>query len=156
VLGQVPSATRQIYVLSAGGLHETNPEYLRRFLGVSAEIVRVVDIDWNCTEAGDLVAFHHSTAADGLVSMTVTLPACANFRFSSGPIDSTTFANGHLYRNDTISYDLPEAYPTKPRKWWEPALHVGRTMTVHVRPIGRARFIIQHGGPNGLAWFDAP
>ena len=112
VLRQVPTGTRQIYVLSAGGLQEANPEYVRLVLGVSAEIVRVVEIDWNCREASDLVAFDHSTA-DGVVSMTVTLPTCANFQFYTDRFNND-IANGRLYRNDTMSYELPEAYPIKP------------------------------------------
>ena len=80
VLRQVPTGTRQIYVLSAGGLQDANPEYVRLVLGVPAEIVRIAEIDWNCGESSDLVAFDHSIA-DGVVNMTVTLPACANFYF---------------------------------------------------------------------------
>src|SRR5207247_1161432 len=80
-LRQVPPGTRQIYVLPAGGLQDANPEYLRLVLGVPAEIVRVADIYWNCGKSGDSVAFDHSNA-DGVVSMTVTLPDCAYFRFA--------------------------------------------------------------------------
>ena len=107
VLRQAPTGTRQIYVLSAGSLQNANPKYLRLVLGVSAEIVRVIEIDWNCREASDLVAFDHSTA-DGVVSMTVTLPSCANFQFYTTRFND--IANGRLYRNDTMSYELPEAY----------------------------------------------
>jgi hypothetical protein len=68
-LRQVPMATRRVYVLSAvaGGLSNAsaNPEYVRLVLGVQAEIVRVIDIDWNCGESNDLVAFDHSIA-DGV------------------------------------------------------------------------------------------
>ena len=151
VLRQVPTGTRQIYVLSAGGLQEANPEYVRLALGVSAEIVRVVEIDWNCREASDLVAFDHSTA-DGVVSMTVTLPTCANFHFYTNRFNND-IANGRLYRNDTMSYELPEAHPIKPEVV-EPSFYLGRRMTVHVRPNGPARFVIEHGGPNGIAWFE--
>ena len=83
------------------------------------------------------------------MNLTVTLPACANFffqhRFNQG------VANGHLYRNATISYELPEAYNKS--KW---SGDVGRRMIVHFRPNGPARFIIPHGGPSGIAWFDTP
>jgi hypothetical protein len=152
VLRQVPTGTREIYVLSAGGLQEANPEYVRLVLGVSAEIVRVVEIDWNCREASDLVAFDHSTA-DGVVSMTVTLPTCANFHFFRNRLNDIT--HGHLYRNDRMSYEVPEAYPNKSRKWWwQPSVYLGRRMIVHFRPNGPARFVIEHGGPNGIAWFD--
>ena len=54
-----------------------------------------------------------------------------------------------------ISYELPEATPIKPTEWWRPILfHLGRRITVHVRPNGPARFVVEHGGPNGIAWFD--
>jgi hypothetical protein len=86
---------------------------------------------------------------DGVVKLTVTLPACAYFYFPP-PIRDKAFANGRLYRNATMSYELPEAYPE--RKWSFDL----RSITVHVRPSGPARFIIQHGGPNGVAWFDTP
>ena len=123
---------------------------MRLVLGVSAEIVRVAEISWNCREASDLVAFDHSTA-DGVVSMTVTLPTCANFYFYTDRFNND-FANGRLYRNDTMSYELPEADPKRS----QPSFFLGRRMTVHVRPNGPARFIIEHGGPNGIAWFDTP
>jgi hypothetical protein len=160
---QVPMTTRQVYVLPdiAGSLPNANPEYVRLVLGVAAEIVRVIDIDWNCG-LNDVVAFDH-IITDGVVNMAVTLPDCASFLFLYGRIDANALANGHLYRNATMSYELPEAYPITHNR--EAAayverkmeLHVGRRITVHVRPNGPARFIIQHGGPNGgIAWFDTP
>jgi hypothetical protein len=151
VLRQAPAGTRQIYVLSAGGLQNANPKYVSLALGMSAEIVRVVEIIWNCRDASDVVAFNHSST-DGVVSMTVTLPACAEFAFYTGRMDD--IANGRLYRNDTMSYELPEAYPIKDRNVGGPSFHLGRKMTVHVRPNGPARFVIEHGRPNGIAWFD--
>jgi hypothetical protein len=154
-LREVPTSIRQIYVLSAGGLQLAKPEYVRLVLGVSAEIVRMADIDWkNCSELARQVTFDHNTA-DGMVHVTITLPACASFFiFSNGFYGPT---NGHLYRNDMMTYDLPEADPIRPTErvpLWD--LFLGRSMTVHIRPIGPARFIIQHGGPNGFAWFDTP
>lgn len=155
-LRQVPPGIRQIYVLSAGSLLDANPEYIRLVLGVSAEIVRVVDIEWNCRDASDLVAFDH-TAADGVVSMVISLPGCANFFFHTSRFDDGII-NRRLNRNDTLSYELPQAYPIKPNPtlWWQSKFYLGRKMTLHFRPNGRARFIIEHGGPNGIAWFDAP
>jgi hypothetical protein len=152
-LHQVPMATQQVYILQASDdpLPNANPEYARLILGVPAEIVRIIDIDWTCGESNNLVASDHSIA-DGVVKLTVTLPACANFVFYvSG---DKAFANGRLYRNSAMSYELPEVEPTK-----QPFLKrrfLGRRMTVHVRPNGPARFIIQHGGPSGVAWFDTP
>jgi hypothetical protein len=143
-LRQTPLGIRQIYVLSAGGLPNTNPEYMRLILGVSAKIVRVVEITWKCREASDLVDFNHSTA-DGVVSLTVSLPTCANFVFYTDRFKNDSL-KGRLNRNDTMSYDLPEVY----------GQILGRRITVHIRPNGRARFIIEHGGPDGVAWFDTP
>ena len=150
-LRQMPKAIQQVYILADGldGLPYVNPEYMRLILGV--EIVRIIDINtrWNCSESNNLVAFDHSIA-DGVVNLTVTLPACAYFSFQH-LIKSKAFANGHLYRNATISYELPEAHNTP--NW---SFDVGGRMTVHVRPNGPARFIIPHGGPSGIAWFDTP
>jgi hypothetical protein len=156
-LREAPTSTRQIYVLPAAeSLQDSNPKYVRLILDVSAEIVRVVDIYWTCREPSDLVAFNHNIT-DGIVNLTVTLPDCANFRFIEAPFAGTTLANGRLYRNAAMSYELPEAYPIKPTKYmYEPPFYLGRKMTVHVRPNGPARFIIDHGGPNGIAWFDTP
>jgi hypothetical protein len=147
VLRQVPAETRQIYVLSAGSLIPANPEYVRLALGVSAEIVRVGEISWNCPEKSTLVGFDYRVA-DGVVRMDVTLPRCATFYFQN-PIE---IANGRTHRNDAMSYELPEAHPLKTSKWWD----FGRRMTVHVRPSGPARFIIEHGAPDGIGWFDTP
>src|SRR5262249_31326052 len=132
-LRQVPMATRQVYFVNASYTH-ANPEYLRLILGVPAEIVRIIDIDWNCRESNNLVAFDHSIAADGVVKLTVTLPACANFYFDT-PIGDKTLANGRLYRNNAMSYELPEIEPTGPLPF------LGRRMTAYVRPNGPTRFI---------------
>jgi hypothetical protein len=84
------------------------------------------------------------------VKLTVALPACANFIFLAR-IGDNALANGRLYRNATMSYELPEAYPNQ-----KSSFEIGRKITVHVRPSGHARFIIQHGAPSGIAWFDTP
>jgi hypothetical protein len=81
--------------------------------------------------------------------MSLTLPACANFYFATDRFNKG-LANGRLYRNDTIDYELPDAMATAP--WAD----LGRKITVHVRPNGPARFIIEHGAPNGVTWFDTP
>jgi hypothetical protein len=152
-LRQAPAGTRQIYLLSAGGLpYGENPEFARLVLGVPAEIIRVAEIDeWKCHGANVLVAFNHSTA-DGVVSMNFTLPSCANFYFGTYRFNNA-LTNGRLYRNAAISYELPEADPIM-RPW--PYLFLGQSITVHIRPNGPARFIIEHGGPDRIAWFDTP
>ena len=60
------------------------------------------------------------------------------------------------YTRNEISYELPETYPikTETMEAWQPSFLLGRRMTVHVRPDGPARFVVEHGGPNGIAWFD--
>jgi hypothetical protein len=148
-LQQMPMATQQVYILADTDAVPSNPEYMRLILGVPAEIVRIIELQWNCGESNNFTAFDHSMA-DGVVKLTVTLPACANFMFSAR-IPDTALANGRLYRNATMSYELPEAHPKK--EW---LFEVGRRITVHVRPSGPARFVIQHGRPNGIAWFDTP
>jgi hypothetical protein len=149
VLRDVPEGIRQIYVLSAGSLQRANPEYVRLALGVPSEIVRLGEIAWNCPETSDFVRFNHEIA-DGVVSTTITLPNCANFYFDTS--DPFEIPNGRLHRSDAMSYELPDAHPRETSKWW----YLGRRMTVHVRPNGPARFVIEHGGSNGMAWFDTP
>jgi hypothetical protein len=156
-LGQVAIPRRQVYILPAsdGGMPNANPEYVRLILGVSAEIVRIIDIKWNCGGSNNLVAFDHNVT-DGAVKLTVILPACANFLFSQARIGDKALTNNRLYRSATMNYELPEARPIVPDNWQESPFDVGRRMTVYVRPTGPARFIIQHGGPAGIAWFDVP
>jgi hypothetical protein len=154
-LRAAPPGTRRIYVLSAGGLQQLNPEYVRLLFGVPAEIVRVAEIGWNCRDPSDLAVFEHSIA-NGTVSVTVTLPPCANFLFYTDRFNND-LANGHLYRDDAISYELPDI--NGPHQIGVDTWQLGfrwRRMTVHVRPSGPARFIIEHGGPSGIAWFDTP
>jgi hypothetical protein len=147
VLHQMPMATQQVYIVSDNTVPPyANPEYVRLILGVPAEIVRIIDISWGCEESNNFASFDHGMV-DGVVKLTATLPACAAFYFAKW---DKAFANGRLYRNATMSYELPEAYPE--RKW---SFNL-QGITVHVRPSGPARFIIQHGGPNGVAWFDTP
>ena len=155
VLRSAPAGTQQLYVLSASGLQATNPKYVGLILGLAPEIVRVVDIDWNCGESNHVVAFDHRTV-DGVIDMSVTLPACASFRISFGAsqLDGTALATGHLFRSDTMSYEITEAYSIKHNKVWGPALYLGRKLIIHIRPNGPARFVIEHGRPNGIAWFD--
>ena len=153
-LRQLPSGTRQVYVLPASYSFDNfpfvDPEYLRLILGVPAEIVRIMDFDWKCSDSNTPVAFDHSIA-DGVVNLTVTLPDCANFVF--WPPLGDKVANGHLYRGETMSYELPEVARIEAA---QPYFSIGRNMTVHIRPNGPARFIIQQGVPNGIAWFDTP
>jgi hypothetical protein len=144
-LRQMPRAIRQVYLLSADGLPKTNPESMRLVFDIPAKIVYVIDINWGCAESNDLVTFDHNTI-NGVVNLTVTLPSCANFQLNFRPM----LTNGRLYRGDTMSYELPEAHSTSHTQW--SGFNLGRTVTVHVRPNGAARFVIDT--PNGFAWFD--
>jgi hypothetical protein len=150
VLHQMPMATQQVYIVAdQDPVPLANPEYVRLILAVPAEIVRIIDVNWWCDKSNNFVSFTHSMI-DGVVKLTVTLPACANFYFPT-PIRDKVLANGRFYRNATMSYELPETYPE--REW---SFDDWRRITVYIRPSGAARFIIQHGGPNGVAWFDIP
>jgi hypothetical protein len=153
-LREVPTTIRQIYFIPAQDFPwDINPEYVSAILGISAEIVRIADIDWRCDNASDLVAFHHSVA-DGVVSVTLNLPNCANFYFFESDFDKGALANRQLYRNPSMSYELPDAYYRGKDQFPGWSSYLGRKMTVHVRPNGPARFIIEHAKPNGIAWFD--
>ena len=153
---QVPAGIRQVYVLSAGGLVPATPDYLRVFLDVRAEIVRVVDILSRCKGGKQVVAFDHDRV-DGVVTLSATLLGCASFRFQAAGRDSTLVRDGRLRRSDSISYELPEANFVKRKDWLWPDTEFGQRITVHIRPRGPARFIIERGGPDGgLAWFDTP
>jgi len=98
----------------------------------------------------DFVAFHHSLA-DAVVSLSIRLPTCAEFRFYTERFNED-IANGRLRRSDKISYELPEAYALY--YYGRTIFVLGRTMTVHVHTNGPARFIVEHGQPDGIAWFD--
>jgi hypothetical protein len=156
-LRQVPTGIRQVFVLSAGDdLSDVAPEYVQAFLDVPLEIVRVIDVDWDCKGAGDRIAFDHASR-DGIVSLSAMLPDCAQFSFEAAILDSRLLVDGRLRRSETISYDLPEAHPVEHRDIRSQVFDLGRRMTAHIRPQGPARFIIEHAGPDGgLVWFDFP
>jgi hypothetical protein len=151
-LREVPPDIGQVYVLSASGLSWENPEYLRAFLGMRAEIVRIVEIEGPTGR----IAFDHDIV-DGVVTLNATASDHARFFLSLAGIDSGAFANGQLRRSDTIVYDLPAIDSVEASGRWRPTFEPPQRMTVHVRPRARARFIIEHGGSDGgLAWFDTP
>ena len=156
-LRAVPMAIEQIYVLSASGLVPATPEYLRTFLGLKAEIIRVVDIHSYCTDKSEFETFGHQYV-DGVVTITMVMPPdCASFYFDLAGPGGTTVVAGRLRRSDSISYELPEARLIDHKGPLKPALEPGSRMVVHIRPHGPARFLIEGGGPDsGIAWFDAP
>ena len=155
-LQHLPPNIQQVYVLSAGDdLSDVAPAYLQAFLGVKAEITRVIDMDWDCG-AGERIAFTHQETG-GVVTLSATLPPCAEFQFEGAIIDSKQLVAGTLRRSPAISYELPEAKPIANRAPRSQIFDLGRHMTASIRPTGPARFIIEPSGPDGaLAWFDVP
>ncbi len=152
-LRQVPAHIQKIYVVTAGNMPYTNPKYLQLVLDLPAEIVRLGEISWHCSDSNDRVALKHHTA-NGVVSMSVTLPTCASFLFYTNRFSD--IANGHLDRSATISYEFADVYPVERRKTGQPRFSLGQKMTAHIRPNGPARFIIGHVKPGELVWFDTP
>lgn len=154
-LQHLPTDIRQVYVLSAGDdLSDVAPAYLRAFLGVKADIVRVIDMDWDC-RAGERIDFTHRETG-GAVTLNATLPLCAQFQFEGAILDSRELIGGTLRRSPTITYELPEARPIDHRAPRSQIFDLGRRMTASIRPNGPARFIIEPSGPDGaLVWFDS-
>jgi hypothetical protein len=154
-LQHLPTNIRQVYVLAAGDdLSDVAPAYLQAFLGVKADIVRVIDMDWDC-RAGERMDFTHRETG-GAVTLNATLPSCAQFQFEGAILDSRQLIDGTLRRSPGIAYELPEARPIENRAPRSQIFDLGRRVTVSIRPDGPARFIIEPSGPDGdLVWFDA-
>jgi len=150
-----PAGTRQIYVIPGGGLATATPDYLRVFLGVEPEIIRVVDLHWYCPAGQAFGGFEHEFAA-GTATLRATLPDCADFFFDMAGASASRIAeDGHLRRSATMDYELPEAHVIAHKGPVSPALEPGHRFTAHIRPSGPARFIIQ--GPSGeITTFDTP
>ena len=154
-LRQVPVGIKYVYVLSAGGLAAANSDYLRALLGLHADIIRITDISWNCGGETERLTYDR-IAAEGEVEIRVTLPDCARFFFAFSGIDGAALVDGRILRNESVTYDVPEAEAIA-REGLPPALEIGHRMIVHIRPRGPARFIIERGPPErGIAWFDFP
>ena len=153
---RAPAGTREVFVLSAGSLAAANPQHLRSFLGVSPDIVRVVDMAWACADPKDHVAVDHE-ALGGAVRVRARLPDCASFEFSNAGAVDGALSGTRIFRNDRVAYELPELRRIVTLGSHRPVLELGHEMTVHIRPRGPARFIVEHGAPDGgLAWFDTP
>ena len=150
-----PPGTRQIYVIPNGGLATATPDYLRVFLGVKPDIIRLVDLHWYCPAGQNFGGFEHDVTA-GVVTLRATLPECADFFFDmAGAGVSRIAEGGHLQRSATVDYELPEAHVIAHKGPVSPALEPGHRFTAHIRPSGPARFIIQ--GANGkITTFDTP
>jgi hypothetical protein len=154
---QVPAGIDQIYVLSASGLVPATPEYIQTFLGLKAELIRVVDIHSYCNDGKQFQSFDHEYA-DGVVTLNMVLPSdCASFYFDLAGPGSTHVVDGRIRRGNTMSYEVPEARLIDHKGPLKPALEPGSRMVVHIRPHGPARFIVEGGGSDGgFAWFDTP
>jgi hypothetical protein len=150
-----PASTRQIYVIANGGLATATPDYLRVFLGVAPEIIRVVDLHWYCPAGQTFDGFEHDFAA-GVVTLRATLPQCADFFFDMAGANVSRIAEGgHLQRSEAMDYELPEARVIAHKGPVSPALEPGHRFTAHIRPSGPARFIIQ-GAKGEITTFDTP
>jgi hypothetical protein len=155
-LRHVPPDIKEIYVIPAGSLATATPEYLSVFLGIPAEIIRVVDIHSECDDGEPFGVFEHDVS-DGQVTITATLPACSMLFFDMAGPGSTALIGRQVRRSDSISYELPEANLIDHKGPLKPALEPGRRMVAHIHTHGPARFIIEQGGPgDGLISFDTP
>lgn len=156
-LRDVPSAIEQVYVITQAGMPRAAPKYIKAFLGIKAEIIRLADFHETCPQATPFLAIDHGID-DGLVTLTARVRAdCAMFFFDLAGPGSTHIIEGSLRRNDTISYDLPEGHLIDHKGRLKPALDPGARLIAYVHPRGPTRFIIEQGAPDGgVAWFDIP
>ena len=156
-LRDVPSAIRQVYVITQIGLPRAAPKYIQAFLSTEAEIIRLADFHETCPQPTPFLAIDHGID-DGLVTLTAKVREdCAIFFFDLAGPGSTHIIEGTLRRNDTISYDLPEGHLIDHKGRLKPALDPGTRLIAYVRPKEPARFIIEQGAPDGgVTWFDTP
>ena len=154
-LRAVPPNIRQIYVLTEDGMVPVTPDYLRAFLGLDATLIRLADLSWGCTREEAVTVAH--SEADGEAIVDATVPDCARFFFFDSAIAANAVKDGELRRNDAMTYQLPDARSVVAPDGTTSMLALGRRIILHVRPNGPARFIVEHGAPDGgLAWFDTP
>jgi hypothetical protein len=150
-LRNVPPSIQQVFVFSTrSGLERANPKYVRLVLGVPTEIVRVAEIDWKCGP-NDQINFNHRIA-DGEVTITLTVPECATFSLLAPSLGNNLLAR--LHRGHSITYELAEKPWAEFSRWYGQRFTLGRTITVHIRPAGSARIIVDRGRGNEIAWFD--
>ena len=57
-------------------------------------------------------------------------------------------------RGPSIRYELAEKPWAESSRWYGQRFSLGRTITVHIRPAGPARIIVDRGRGNEIAWFD--
>jgi hypothetical protein len=154
-LRDVPANIRQVYVFTEDGMVPVTPAYLQAFLGIGSTLIRVADISWGCRDQAGAAIAHRE--ADGETIVEVTLPDCARFFFFDSALTADAMSNGLLPRSRALTYELPEALPAADAGGTRPMLALGRRIILHVRANGPARFIVEHGAPDGgLAWFDVP
>jgi hypothetical protein len=152
-LRKVPPDIQQVYVFFVGGLVTANPDYLRAFLGIHAQIVRLTDTTSFCGQNEDPPIVNHDFAR-GEVTIRAKLPDCARFEFLSSNVSSAALVEGRIRRNESIVYEFPRAHPIERVGPFEPAIDLGSQMVVHIRLSGPARFIT--AGDGQIAWFDTP
>jgi hypothetical protein len=158
VLTQIPPTTRQVYVVFANGLGIASPQYIEAFLGIHADLVRVIDTTWNSTCRGKrgTIAFDHARNGPEVV-IHATVPECATLLFWNARLDQIKLSNRRLVRSESISYEFPDGLladeTTDPRS----LVDLGHRVTLRIRPREPARFIIGDSDPDaGVTWFDEP
>ena len=152
-LRRVPPDVQQVYVFFVAGLVTANPDYLRAFLGIRAQIVRLTDTTSFCGQNEDPPIVDHDFVA-GEVTIHAKLPDCARFEFLSSNVSPAVLIDGRIRRGGSIVYEFPQAHAIQRIGPFEPAIDLGSQMIVHIRPSGRARFITAADGQ--ITWFDTP
>jgi fumarate reductase subunit C len=152
-LMQVPAGIKQVYLIAGSGLVPATPDYLRVFLGLKPEIIRVIDLHWFCQDERPFDLRHE--VVGNVVTLSSSLPECATFFFDMAGKATTLIVDGKLRRSDTISYELPDAEIIDHKGPLKPALEPGRRIVAHIQTSGPARFIVQ-GPHDAITWFDTP
>jgi hypothetical protein len=123
---------------------------------VPAEIIDLMDIDLNCSEPDNRLAIDREVR-DGVVTLKTTRPACGRGEFRDAKVDGSMISGGRVYRNYSVSYQLPEAFLVENTLPFRPVVELGRQITVRVRAHRPARFLIERGSvDDGFEWFDVP
>jgi hypothetical protein len=156
-LRQIPPGIEEVYIVSAGGLVPAHPDYVRSLVGTRAQLIRLVDISWECGAGEGVVAADHRID-DGVVTLDLSLPDCADrFFFAFSGTNTAALLKGRLLRGDSIFYELPSGDAAADKEPVALRHKAVRRVVAHIRPHGPSRFIIEHGASDGgLAWFDTP
>src|SRR5262249_4136985 len=122
LLRGTPTNIRQIFMISsARSLAPANPTYLQAFLGLRAQSVHLIDVDWNCEAEGDRVAFDY-TLANSVVTVSASLPECATFEFGYAEVGRAALSGTRIRRDESVEYEIPEIQPVERNHPWESEL----------------------------------